>query len=249
MPAQYIMVKLKKSKFYISVFILAHCLAGCNPTIKLGKQPQAVAPYVKLKDGKIIHAKEVGELEDFGGNRIVADDETYARTKVAEYSNGEQLFVNLRKGAFGPKIAEGKINVYSASNSAKYGYPMPDLAHLYIQKSGSSRLYYLSYHALKPMISDDFSAAGRELKAFRSTRLVCRLVLWGGFACFIAGAIKIGNSVESNGSDASTNQGLSTMVVGMGCMAVAPFPLYLNKFRLRRAIAKQNGVYASRDEE
>jgi hypothetical protein len=207
----------------------------------MGRRPAAVAPFVQLKDGTIIHAKEAGQEMEFDNSRIVADDQAFPRNEVSMYSNGEQIFVNLRKGKFGPKVAEGKIMVYSVTNAAHYGYAYHDYQELYIQDSGSSELSYLRYRALKKMIPDQ-TPAGHILNGFKRTRTVARLIMVGGFASFIGGSILAGKGVMKDNGDRMTGAGLTMIFGGMGVMLGGTIPLYTNKMKMRRAIAIHNGV-------
>ena len=219
--------------------------ASCHPVLKLGRRPAAVPPFVQLKDGTVIKAKEAGQEMEFDNSRILADEQAFPRSQVAMYSNGEQTFVNLRKDKFGPKVAEGKIMVYSVTNAAHYGYAYHDYHELYIQDSGSSELLYMRYRTLKPMIRDHTPAA-HVLAGYKSTRTTLRLIMLGGFASFIAGSIIAGNGVMKNNGDAMIHTGTTMIFGGMGVMAGVYTPLYTGKTKMRRAIAVCNGVLSDR---
>jgi hypothetical protein len=225
----------------VVVTFLFTFLASCSPVLKLGKQPVALPPFVQLKDGTIIPAKEAGQEYEFGNGRVLADEQAFSRNKVRMYSNGEQTFVNLGKDQFGPKIAEGKIIVYSVTNATHYGYAYRDYSHLYIQDSGSSELFYMKYRALKPMIPTN-TLAGKELSRFKNTRTAIRLTMLGGFACFISGTILAGNSIMKNNDEAKINTGLTMIFGGMGIIFGTTIPMFTNKMKMRRAMAIHNGV-------
>jgi hypothetical protein len=234
--------QLRLIPLFITLLLFA---ASCHPVLQLGKKPAAVAPYVRLKDGTVIHAKEAGQEMDFQNSRIVADDQAFPRKQVAIYSNGEQTFANLHNGKFGPKIAEGKINVYSVTNAAHYGYPYHDYGELYIQDSGSSNLRYMRYRTLKPMIPA-YSPAGQVLAGYKQTRTVVRLTLLGGFAAFFAGTAIAGNGVMQNNGDGKIRTGMAMIVGGAGIITTATISLYANKTKMRRAVAIRNGVLSYR---
>ena len=225
----------------LAVVFLLLFIASCKPAYRLGRQPAAVPPFVQLKDGTVIAAKEVGQESDFDKSRIVADEQVFPRNKVALYSNGEQTFANLGHGKFGPKTAEGKIMVYAATNAAHYGYAYHDYLHPYIQDSGSSQLFYLRYRALKRMIPTG-TAGYTMLTGAKNARTALRLTMLGGFACFVGGTLLASKGVMKDNGDSQINTGLTLIYGGMGITATSTVSVFIYKMKMRRAIAIHNGV-------
>ncbi len=217
--------------------------ASCNPVLKLGRIPTALPAFVQLKDSTVIPAKEAGQEYEFAHGRILADEQAFPSRKVLRYSNGEQLFMNLGNGHFGPQIAEGKINVFAATNAAHYGYSYHDFMHLYVQDSGKLDFHPLKLSALKHMIPPN-DPANKYLNRFRQTRMILNLIDGAGGVCMVAGILQLSNAVMKNSSDATIQSGMSMVFAGAGAMVSTYIPYFLNKIRLKKAIAVRNGVFS-----
>lgn len=259
------MLKLAKTRYVKKNFLLFVCLAAISSctTPYMGKLPANHKPYVQLKNGTTVYAQEVGQ-EEFGKGRIVADTFSYRAKDVAFYGNGNQIFANI-KGSFLPKVAEGKINVYSTTNAEHYGYGNPAYgspgkiivysgdnvtplgftnhtygALLYVQGGKSQDIVELKYHNLKRMIPAN-TPAGLMLHNFKVTRTVLRLSFLAGVACFVGGSNIAGTAVLKNESDQKIASGLRLVAGGMCIMAAAPIALFTNKTKMKRAIGIYNG--------
>jgi hypothetical protein len=245
---------------------LAVLLGSCNVVTKLGNTPEAHPPYLKLKDGTMVTAKSIVADDDDKKN-IVADDKLYKLRYVAEYSDGRQTYARLPNKQFGPLVYAGKINVYSSSDARQFGYRDVENGgklkiysgsdavlvghreggygeHLYLQPANGGDPQDFKYAFLKRQIAP--GAPGyADLQQFKRTRRTIYLVMLGGVASFVAGTIIAGNSVtkDKDGSGGNTNVGLYCMGGGMVAIAGSTFPLWTNRFKLRKAVARYNGVY------
>jgi hypothetical protein len=224
-----------------AVLLLAFIVGLSSCSIPyMGRLPAQRTPFVQLKDGSVINAKEVGKEENFGDYRVVADTFGFERGDVAYYGNGDQIFANIG-GGFWPKVVEGKINVYSSTNVAHYGYPYDANGfNLYLQDSGANDFKRLKYRNLKHMIPAN-TQAGTVLHRYATTRRTFALTMLGGFACFVAGTAISGTAVIKDQGDSKVNAGMSIIGLGAGMMATSWFALPLNKNKLKRAIGIHNG--------
>lgn len=229
-------------RYLYSLVVLLLSISSCGPVHKLGKQPDVEPPFVKLKTGIIIHAKQVGQEMDFNGNRIIADDSAYDNPDVAMMSNGEQTYTNLGYGIFGPKIAQGKINVYSNSDAANFGFVGGIGEQLYIQKNGTDKVDVLKYKNLKKMIPPNSAGSG-ELHKLKTVRMISKLTMLAGFASFVGGAVMLSNSVLQDHTDEQMVPGKLMMFGGMALIPVGFCPLFYTSIGLRRTVAAHNGVF------
>ena len=232
-----------KYKAFYLIFPYIIFVSSCKIIDKVGREPKPQAPFVELKNGQTISAKEVGQEADFNGNRIVVDGKAIKKKDVAAYSDGSQTYANIGKGTFARRIAEGKINAYDKYDYYSEYLEGVRLKKLYIQDSGSHEISFMQFKTLMPMIPAN-TPAGKVLQNYKKTRTIWQLTTLGGFGCFIAGSMIAGSSISKNQSDTKVNHGVSMLFGGMGIMAVAAFPLQINKTKLNQALAIHNGVLA-----
>lgn len=224
--------------------------ASCNVPKRLGNTPPNVTKaYVKTKTSTL-DAEKVTEKN----KKIVADNSTFSKKIVIEYSDGKALYRNYKSKSFWPLEYTGKINVYSkeitttsttlhgtmASPSNPYG--MSSSTHhrvvRLVQNGDGGELQSLEYKNLRNIIPPT-APAFKYLATYKRKNIVNRGLLISAATVFVSGFVLASNIPEPE-------KGFRMAAMGMGAAAAFGFTamirLGLNNFNLLRAVAKYNDV-------
>jgi len=202
---------------------------------------------VKLKNGTRIDAQKVIAKN----NKLRVDDSvTYRKKTVSTFSNGKFIYGCIKKKSFAKLIYLGDINVYqtvSQSTTTSYGGGSNSThTHTsvkdYIEKEGTGKLMFLDYKSVKKLIPRK-DPGYQYLALYKKNRTIGNVVMAGGFAMFIGGAVIAGNSVNNSSSGKGEGAGFAVLLGGAGAMMTGFIMNGVNHLNLHRAIAKHNGIH------
>ena len=204
------------------------------------KKIEVPAPYVELKSGEKIDAKDVIIKDGLLGigRGIVADGTKYDPKKVAFFSTGSAKYACAGRSALiCPEIIAGKINIYRYMYEEVVTDSKTGRSHYrtryayYIQGENEKEVTTISYKHLIKLIPTD-AKAHKLLERYNKTHKVTRNGKIAGAAMMIGGF-----AVAANG-----NVTTGMLVFCAGALDYMSFAIVnvFNHFKLTRAIKMYN---------